>query len=100
MDFMSDALESGRKVRVLTLIDDFNREALCVEPDTSFAAERVIRILEQVIDWRGKPRSIRVGNGPEFLSYAFVDFCSTNDITIKYIQPGKPVQNAYIERFN
>lgn len=100
MDFMSDALTTGRKVRVLNLIDDFNREALAIEVDSSLPAERVIRVLDQVIFWRGKPEAIRVDNGPEFISHAFADFCKRNEIKIQYIQPGKPVQNAYIERFN
>jgi putative transposase len=100
MDFMSDSLTTGRKVRILNLIDDHNREALAIEADTSLPAERVIRVLEQVIFWRGKPKTIRVDNGPEFISHAFTDFCERNEINIQYIQPGKPVQNAYIERFN
>jgi putative transposase len=100
MDFMSDALESGRKVRVLNVIDDFNREALNITVDSSLPAERVVRELQEVIDWRGKPAEIRVDNGPEFTSGAFVHFCEREQIRIKYIQPGKPVQNAFIERFN
>jgi putative transposase len=100
MDFMSDALVSGRKVRLLNIMDDFNREVLAIEVDTSLPGERVVRVLEQVIDWRGKPNEIRVDNGPEFISYSLVDFCNKNAIRIKYIQPGKPVQNAYIERLN
>lgn len=68
LDFMSDALMTGRKIRTLNLIDDFNREALTVEVDTSLPAERVIRVLEQVVAWRGKPQRIRVDNGPEFIS--------------------------------
>lgn len=100
MDFMSDALSTGRKFRILTLIDDYNREALAVEPDFSIPAERVVRILDELTNWRGTPNEIRVDNGPEFLAKAFVRWCEANAIEIKYIQPGKPVQNAYIERFN
>lgn len=100
MDFMSDALESGRKIRVLNVIDDFNREALTITVDSSLSAERVVRELRDVIDWRGKPEEIRVDNGPEFTSGVFVQFCEREQIHIKYIQPGKPVQNAFIERFN
>jgi putative transposase len=100
MDFMSDALVSGRKVRLLNVLDDFNREVLAIEADTSIPAERVIRVIDQIIDWRGKPEEIRVDNGPEFLSWKFVDYCNERNIRIKYIQPGKPVQNAYIERLN
>jgi len=100
MDFMSDALSYGRKVRIVTIIDDYNREALAVEPDFSFSGDRVVRVLQELCFWRGKPKGIRVDNGPEFLSKSFVGWCTEQDIKIKYIQPGKPVQNAYIERFN
>lgn len=100
MDFMSDTLVSGRKIRILNVLDDFNREALCIDAATSIPAERMIRSLEDLIDWRGIPAQIRVDNGPEFTSSAFADWCSKKGITIKYIQPGKPTQNAYIERFN
>lgn len=100
MDFMCDALISGRKIRTFNILDDFNREALAVEADFSFPAEKVISILEDLIDWRGKPTWVRVDNGPEFLSNLFIDFCQEKEIGIRYIQPGKPVQNAFIERFN
>ena len=100
MDFMSDALLSGRKFRVLNLLDDYNREALAIEVDTSFRAERVIRVLEQIISWRGKPQRIRVDNGPEFISTKLGLWCEEHHIKLQFIQPGKPSQNAYIERFN
>ena len=100
MDFMSDALQSGRKLRTFNLIDDFNREALAIEIDTSLPAERVIRVLEQVIDWRGIPKRIRVDNGPEFISLKLATWCEERGIQLQFIQPGKPTQNAYIERFN
>ncbi len=100
MDFMSDALSYGRRIRILNIIDDFNREALAVEPGFSFAAEQLVRVLKEVVFLRGQPKEIRVDNGPEFLSKIFVNWCQFHGIEIKYIQPGKPVQNAYIERFN
>ena len=100
MDFMSDALQSGRKLRTFNVIDDFNREALAIEIDTSLPAERVIRVLEQVINWRGKPKRIRVDNGPEFISTKLGLWCEERGIRLQFIQPGKPTQNAYIERFN
>ena len=100
MDFMSDALQSGRKLRTFNLIDDFNREVLAIEIDTSLPAERVIRVLEQVIDWRGIPKRIRVDNGPEFISVKLAAWCEERGIHLQFIQPGKPTQNAYIERFN
>ena len=100
MDFMSDALMSGRKFRTLNLMDDYNREALGIEVDTSLPAERVVRVLEQITDWRGLPKRIRVDNGPEFISSKLALWCKEKGITLQFIQPGKPTQNAYIERFN
>ena len=100
MDFMSDALEDGRKVRVLNIIDDYNRECLSITVGISMSSDRVIRILEQVIEMKGKPKEIRTDNGPEFTSINYTNWCETNDITTKHIQPGKPNQNGYIERFN
>jgi putative transposase len=100
MDFMSDALLNGRKFRTLNLLDDFNREALAIEIDTSLPAERVVRILEQTIQWRGKPQRITVDNGPEFISSKLGLWCEEHQINLQFIQPGKPSQNAYIERFN
>jgi putative transposase len=100
MDFMSDALYSGRKIRTFNLIDDFNREALAIEVDSSLPADRVIRTLEQVIDWRGTPKRIRVDNGPEFISTKLGTWCEERGIKLQFIQPGRPMQNAYIERFN
>jgi putative transposase len=100
MDFMTDSLLSGRKFRTLNLMDDYNREALAIEVDTSLPAERVIRVLEQVTEWRGKPARIRVDNGPEFISTALGMWCEDKGINLQFIQPGKPTQNAYIERFN
>lgn len=100
MDFMHDALENGRKVKVLNLIDDFNREVLAIEIDTSLCGSRVKRVLERVMEWRGKPKFIRTDNGPEFISHELADFCKGLNIEIRYIQPGKPMQNGYVERFN
>lgn len=100
MDFVSDVLTNGRRFRVLNIIDDFNREVVAMEVATSMPAERVIRILERVIWCSGKPESIRVDNGPEFIADLFKSWCNGNGINIKYIQPGKPTQNSFIERFN
>ena len=100
MDFMHDSLENGRKFRTLNIIDDYNREALAIEIDFSIGGAGVVRVLEEIIDWRDKPEEIRMDNGPEFLSAVLVEFCQKSQIRIKYIQPGKPVQNALIERFN
>lgn len=100
MDFMSDALLTGRKLRTFNLIDDFNREALAIEIDTSLPTDRVIRVLDQVVSWRGKPKRIRVDNGPEFISAKLGLWCEERGINLQFIQPGKPMQNGYIERFN
>ena len=100
MDFMSDALADGRKIRTFNVIDDYNREGLAIDVDLSLPSARVIRALEQVIEWRGKPAAIRCDNGPELLSGPLIAWANKNRITMLYIQPGKPTQNAYIERFN
>ena len=100
MDFMCDSLESGRRFRVLNIIDDHNRGALVIEPVFSLPAERVVEHLERAIEMNGKPKTIRVDNGPEFISEVFQDYCGKRHIEIQYIQPGRPMQNGYIERFN
>jgi len=100
MDFMHDQLADGRSIRVFNVVDDFNREALGIEVDFSLPSERVIRTLKQIIGWRGKPLAIRCDNGPEYLSTAIVDWAEAWGIKLEYIQPGKPQQNAYVERFN
>ena len=100
MDFMSDALSDGRTIRMFNVIDDYNREALGIEIDVSLPSLRVIRSLEQIIEWRGKPAAIRCDNGPEYIAQALIDWANEKKITLMYIQPGKPTQNAYIERFN
>ncbi len=100
MDFMSDSLITGRRFRVLNIIDDYNRQALCTHPDFSMPAIRVVNHLKQTMEIYGKPLEIRVDNGSEFLSKMFVQFCLVEGVDIKYIQPGKPSQNGYIERFN
>lgn len=100
MDFMHDQLADGRNYRLLNVIDDHQREALCIEADFSLPAPRVIRVLDQLLEWRDKPMAIRCDNGPEFISTEFVRWATRHDIRIDYIQPGKPQQNAYIERYN
>lgn len=100
MDFMSDSLVDGRTMRTFNVIDDYNREALGVEVDLSLPSERVIRTLEQIIEWRGKPIALRCDNGPEYISQTLINWANKHQITLLYIQPGKPRQNAYIERFN
>ncbi|MBE0402652.1 integrase core domain-containing protein, partial [Halomonas citrativorans] len=100
MDFMSDSLVDGRTLRTFNVIDDYNREGLGIEVDLSLPSARVIRSLQQIIEWRGKPAAIRLDNGPEYIAQSLVDWANSNRITLLYIQPGKPTQNAYIERFN
>jgi putative transposase len=100
MDFMMDNLSDGKKFRTLNVIDDFNREALAIVPSKSITAKRVVLELEQLIAWRGKPEKIRVDNGPEFIAQALSEWTKKNEIELKFIEPGKPVQNGYIERFN
>jgi len=100
MDFVHDTLTTGTKFRTLNVIDDFNREALSIVIDTSLSSKRVTRELDKIIDWRDKPERIRIDNGPEFTSYVFVEWAKRRGIKLQYIQPGKPVQNSYIERFN
>jgi len=97
---MSDSLTCGRRFRTLNIIDDHNREALNIEIDTSLPTRRVIRSLRQVIEERGKPDRIRVDNGPEYTSKELVEWCSKMGIELLFIQPGRPMQNGYIERFN
>lgn len=99
-DFMSDVLADGRQFRTFNVIDDYNREALRVEIDVSLTAARITRVLDQVVAIRGRPERLRVDNGPEFTSAAFVAWCQMNEVELEYIQPGKPTQNAFVERFN
>ena len=82
------------------MIDDYNREGLCIDVDFSLSSLRVIRALNQVIEWRGKPLTIRCDNGPEYVSEALRDWAAQQGITLQFIQPGTPQQNAYIERYN
>jgi putative transposase len=100
IDFMHDQLADGRKFRLFNVLDDYRREGLASEAGYSLPAIRVTRILDQLIEWRGKPRAIRCDNGPEFISGAFIKWAKKKRIRIDYIQPGQPQQNAYIERHN
>ena len=99
-DFMSDALYNGVRFRTFNVLDDFNREALRIEIDTSLPSQRLVRVFEQLKVERGLPDVLRTDNGPEFLGQVFTDWCEENGIMIDYIEPGKPNQNAFIERFN
>jgi putative transposase len=100
MDFMHDQLAHGRSIRLFNVIDDFNWEGLEIEVGFSLPSERVIRSLERIMEWRGRPNRIGCDNGPEYVSGALMAWASRRGIQIDFIQPGKPQQNAYIERYN
>jgi len=100
IDFVADQLADGRSFRALNVLDDFNREGLGIEVDFSLPSLRVVRTLNNIIEWRGKLGCIRVDNGPEYISSTLQNWAEKHGIAIQYIQPGKPQQNAYIERYN
>lgn len=100
LDFMHDALYGGRPFRTLNVLDEANREALAIEIGTSIPAARVVRVLEQLLVVYGRPQALRLDNGPEFTADVFTAWCAEHQIELRYIQPGKPDQNAFIERFN
>ncbi|WP_378181164.1 IS3 family transposase [Aquimarina sp. SS2-1] len=100
MDFMSDSLSDRRAFRILNVIDDHNRECLLSQGSISFPSEQVIRYLEELIEYYGKPKYIRTDNGPEFTSNQYKTWCKKKNIIRVYSEPGKPMQNGYIERFN
>ena len=100
IDFISDSLWDGRKFRILNIMDDYNRQVLALDTDTSIPALRVIRTLERLKESKGVPEMIRVDNGPEFISHRLDQWCKENKIMLMFIQPGKPTQNAFVERLN
>lgn len=100
MDFMSDALSTGRRYRIFNVVDVRTRECLVCESDTSLPATRVIDLLDQVSIERGYPRRIVCDNGPEFRSRAFDAWAYEHGVVVAFIQPGKPAQNAFGESFN
>lgn len=100
LDFMRDTMYDGRPFRTLNVIDEGNREALRIECGTSIPSGRLVRVMEQLIEVYGKPRAIRLDNGPEMTSQGFTDWAQRHGVRLLFIQPGKPNQNAFIERFN
>lgn len=100
IDYMNDSLWDGRRFRLLNIMDDYNREVIAMEADTSLPALRLVRVLERLKEQRGLPEMIRVDNGPEFISDRLDQYCRDNKVTLVFIQPGEPTQNAFIERCN
>lgn len=100
MDFMNDALSSGRRLRMLNVLDIYTRECLKIEVDTSITGERVTSVLGMIALFRGLPECISVDNGPEFISNALDRWAYDRGIKLRFIRPGKPVENAFIESFN
>ena len=99
-DFMSDALWSGRRFRTFNVIDDFNREALRIEIDSNLPAQRIVRGLDELVQIRGKPQRLRLDNGPELISEALAQWAERHGVQLVFIQPGRPMQNGIVERFN
>jgi len=100
MDFVSDGLADGRRLRCLTIVDDCTRECLAIEVDTSITGTRVKAVMERLADTRGLPRSITVDHGPEFEGQVLDAWAYAANVQLAFIRPGKPNENAYIESFN
>lgn len=100
MDFVHDYLADGRRLRTLNVVDAFTRECLAIEVDTSLPSARVIRVLDRLVWEYGLPESLRVDNGPEFISSAMDRWAFAHGVEMHFIQPGKPTQNAHVESFN
>jgi putative transposase len=100
MDFVHDTLATGRKFRTLNIVDDFTRECVAIEVDTSLGGQRVTRVLDRLAASRGLPKTIVTDNGPEFAGRALDGWAYTTKVKIHFIRPGKPVENAYAESFN
>ncbi|MBL5819650.1 IS3 family transposase [Serratia marcescens] len=100
IDFMHDALVCGRRFRTFNVVDDFNREALAIEIDLNIPAQRVVRVLDRIVVNRGYPLKMQMDNGPELVSLALAQWAEEHGVQLEFIKPGKPTQNAFIERFN
>jgi putative transposase len=100
MDFVHDTLASGRKFRNLNIVDDYTRECVAIEVDTSLGGARVVRVLERLAYLRGLPKVIVTDNGPEFIGRALDAWAYSTGVKIHFIRPGKPTENLYVESFN
>jgi putative transposase len=100
MDFVSDGFVDGRRLRCLNIVDDFTKQCLAIEVDTSLPGRRVVNVLERLAESRGLPKSVTVDNGPEFVSKVLDEWAYRQQLQLRFIEPGKPQQNAYIESFN
>jgi putative transposase len=100
MDFVSDSLASGRAIRALTVVDSFTRECPVIEVATGISGQAVTRALDRVIEQRGRPKSLRCDNGPEFTSRHLLSWCEDKGIQLIHTQPGRPMQNGHVESFN
>ena len=100
MDFVSDGFVDGRRLRCLNIVDDFTKQCLAIEVDTSLPGRRVVSVLERLAESRGLPQSVTVDNGPEFVSKVLDEWAYRQQLQLRFIEPGKPQQNAYIESFN
>ncbi len=100
MDFMSDQLADGRKVRLFNVMDDYSRECLAIEVDTSIGGQRVTRVLDRIVAARGLPECLVMDNGPEFTGRALDQWAYQRGVKLQFIEPGKPTQNPYVESFN
>lgn len=98
---MRDTLYSWRTFRTFNAVDDYNREVLAVGIDTNLAAGRVVRVLDRICEERGcYPKNLRMDNGPEFIGTVMAAWADEHGVELQFIQPGKPTQNSYVERFN
>ena len=100
MDFVTDSIITGRRFRALTIIDDYTRECLAIEVDTSLGGRRVVGVLERLSETRGMPETITTDNGPEFTGKALDEWAYRHGVKLNFIRPGKPIENAYAESFN
>jgi putative transposase len=100
MDFVQDSTARGQKIRILNILDDCTRRCLRIEVDTSLSGERVVRKLDQVIELHGKPEALLMDNGPEFTGKRLDKWAYKNDVKLQFIEPGKPMQNGFVESFN